>query len=45
VTGAGKGQDTTSRRATRTEGRFDGFNLAAGLPSSEVMSTRQRCRA
>jgi hypothetical protein len=29
VTGAGKGQDTTSRRATRTEGRFDGFNLAA----------------
>jgi uncharacterized protein len=29
VTGAGKGQDTASRRASRTEGCFDGFNLVA----------------
>ena len=29
MTGAGKGQDTASRRASRTEGRFDGFSLAA----------------
>jgi uncharacterized protein len=29
VTGAGKGQDTASRRSARIEGRFDGFNVAA----------------
>jgi uncharacterized protein len=29
MTGAGKGQHTASRHATRIEGRFDGFNVAA----------------